>query len=585
MLIRIGQRRSLRRSITRTMQAAFLESLPPSTGPSIPTHTAALHVAAKDFQTSTYNLIRSFLLISRATITTAPTYTVLIRGLLLRKQYRLASIFFTKLMRSGLPLDNPALVAGLSSLTRNGQPHLAFQVLEKYTIGPTTTPMILTTLTLNQFIVSLNRIGRPDISIRLFTHMQTLYACLPNSQTFSIILQAARLALKLDASPSTPRLRPLLPFRSKWKKGRHKKKPPRNESVDAILSALGHPSRGGLRRYVNGNYIGLDPATFARNVFDNVVSGVFSGAVAVHDFNIDPSSPPPPDEDTRHVSDIGLTILHLSRLRKKLLAPSPSAASTDGCVSGLHVLEHEDEDRQYISDIGLTMAHVRRFGFGLRPRIGAVDVVEAGEEARQRGGRETETETEGPDRSPSSSPSSYEYPSIIPTNSNFFNYIFLLCCLPNSPSSLSPIPSTMGKDSTQQGSTSQLLVCADPTTPARPPSPHLISHTFSQMRQLGIQPSNSTLAIGLVGWWDVCSPSFQSASLSPATSTNQQTEDKDQQIPIPPSTTTPPPHAYIHFVNWLRDWVGESRLPHWRTLDKWRVILGKARAAPGVGDG
>ena len=101
----------------------------------------------------------------------APRYTVLIRGLLLRKQYRPASMFFTKLMKSGLPLDNPALAAGLEALTRNGQPHLAFQVLEKYTIG-TTTPMILTTLTLNQFLVSLNRIGRPDISIRLFTHMQ-----------------------------------------------------------------------------------------------------------------------------------------------------------------------------------------------------------------------------------------------------------------------------------------------------------------------------------------------------------------------------------------------------------------------------
>ena len=113
-------------------------------------------------------------------------------------------------MRSGLPLDNPALAAGLEALTRNGQPHLAFQVLEKYTIGTTTTPMILTTLTLNQFLVSLNRIGRPDISIRLFTHMQTLYACLPNSQTFSVILQAARLVLNqarrlaFDAETSIP---------------------------------------------------------------------------------------------------------------------------------------------------------------------------------------------------------------------------------------------------------------------------------------------------------------------------------------------------------------------------------------------
>jgi len=38
---------------------------------------------------------------------------------------------------------------------------------------------------------------------------------------------------------------------------------------------------------------------------------------------------------------------------------TPSAASTDGCVSGLHMHKDEDEDRQYISDIGLTMAHIR----------------------------------------------------------------------------------------------------------------------------------------------------------------------------------------------------------------------------------
>jgi len=108
-------------------------------------------------------------------------------------------------MRSGLPLYNPALAAGLEALTRNGQPHLAFQ---KYTIGTTTTPMILTTLTLNQFLVSLNRIGRPDISIRLFTHMQTLRLSpqltnlLHHLTSCEACTQARRLTF--DAETSTP---------------------------------------------------------------------------------------------------------------------------------------------------------------------------------------------------------------------------------------------------------------------------------------------------------------------------------------------------------------------------------------------
>ena len=67
--------------------------------------------------------------------------------------------------------------------------------------------------------------------------MQTLYACVPNSQTLSILLQAARLAIKL-------------------------------------------PSHSGLHHYVDGNYMGLNPATFARDIFDTVVNGVVSGAIA-----------------------------------------------------------------------------------------------------------------------------------------------------------------------------------------------------------------------------------------------------------------------------------------------------------------
>jgi len=56
-----------------------------------------------------------------------------------------------------------------------------------------------------------NRIGRPDISIRQFTHTLNALQMLTKFSNVIDHLAAARLAVEL-AFPSTPRLKTLLPF-------------------------------------------------------------------------------------------------------------------------------------------------------------------------------------------------------------------------------------------------------------------------------------------------------------------------------------------------------------------------------------
>ncbi|KAF9529097.1 hypothetical protein CPB83DRAFT_853220 [Crepidotus variabilis] len=139
-------------------RASTTESLPKDATPPaqftprpIYTSTAALHVSAKDRTTPTDRILRSFFLLSNPTHSrlshstrlptrspspTTATYTILVRSLLHRNQPRLACIFFSKLCKSSLVLDNAALSAGIEAFVRNGEPHEAFALLEKYSWKP-----------------------------------------------------------------------------------------------------------------------------------------------------------------------------------------------------------------------------------------------------------------------------------------------------------------------------------------------------------------------------------------------------------------------------------------------------------------
>ncbi|KAJ7353213.1 hypothetical protein DFH08DRAFT_739055 [Mycena albidolilacea] len=174
--------------------------------------TAALSVAAQDTTVDAKSLIRLFMRARPTTAEfrpTAATHTVLIRGLLLRQEWELAYVYWTKLARSGTPIDEPALVAGLQAMTLSLRPAEAFTLLELhgaradaplpslYRLRP---PLRVTARTINVLMSSLHRILRPDLVFRLWDAMHDLYLVQPSPETLRIMLDAAQLPHLLDDS-------------------------------------------------------------------------------------------------------------------------------------------------------------------------------------------------------------------------------------------------------------------------------------------------------------------------------------------------------------------------------------------------
>jgi pentatricopeptide repeat protein len=106
---------------------------------------------------------------------------------------------------------------GLQILTQSGQAHEAFALLEAFAVKPKmgmlrpwgakarsareeqcAIPMSI--LAMNDFMVSLIRAGRPDVVFKLWDHMDMLYGIIPDALCLNNLLDAARVAAKMDDS-------------------------------------------------------------------------------------------------------------------------------------------------------------------------------------------------------------------------------------------------------------------------------------------------------------------------------------------------------------------------------------------------
>ena len=521
----------------------------PLISPHILNHASTLlhsqfHILSKDLSIPSHQLIRTFLHhSSSSSYPLLPLYTSLINGLILRKRPKLASSFFSKLLKLNLSLDIPALSAGISALTRSSKPHLAFQLLQSYYPTLLSSPNSL--IPLLSFLTSLNRISRPDISTLFFFLYPSLYPSSPlhNSLMLNILLQSARSAIKMHINIQTAKnlipdnLKSLLKYlhskpnstlnnlmsklnlqtstfihkiTSSLGSNLHihqlishplppfgKQRPahiPKNSShphprlyaSNYILSHLGHPSRGGLRQFTSSfAYENIHCAIWARIVFLRVLAGIESD---------------------------------LWKVKPPVIAFVPS----QNLDSFFHTL--------WIPYVPTHFHHPSLWHTLLMP----------------------------------STPRKPFYPSIIPTNSNFFNYL-LLFALSSSPTT--PEPTLHGVNLSPDGTVSPTTT--SPSAPSTsihlpPPTPLEIPQTLAWMRTLNIQPSISTLAIALVLWGEVCA--FVDAHAHHALSYQGQ----DSKLKAGEQ-------QYLLLVSWLRSWVGEQRLPHWRTLQKWRGVVKAVR--------
>ena len=411
--------------------------------------TAALHVAAKDLTTSTHRLIQLFVkLSSRPTVA---THTVLIRGLLFRKEFAKAEIFWSKLLKTGLCIDKEALTTGVQTLTRNGKPHAAFLLLEKYALKPTDNdcssgisilhpPVTITTISMNEFLVSLKRLSRPDAVFKFWDYMGVLYGTDPNTETLSILLQSARLACRMDdtISGAFAQIKLINPFR---RRKVYQPNQSREEAIDAILTILGHPSRGGLRRYTSGIWRDQLPLEAARKIF---LQALFGNDTDRRLLSVEsPANPIRASYDSDASSDSGIGLIPHISPKKYVFTPPPDLHTTEGTS---------------------------------------------------------------------------HYPQIAVTNANCFNYITLLGVSGGGRAAEIPL-------------------------------------VLAWMKELGIQPSESTIAVSLVFWAEV-----------------------GVQAPLVEKWSGGPENnEYSKLVDWIRDWVGEMRLPHAKTLYKWQCIVKKMR--------
>ncbi|KAF9562864.1 hypothetical protein CPC08DRAFT_816890 [Agrocybe pediades] len=408
--------------------------------------TATLHIAAKDTKVSVEKLLNLFNSIPHKP--TIATHTVLIKGLLIRKDYKKAVIFWSKIAKqSTLRMDEEALAAGLYAFTLYQRPHEAFQLLEKYAArpgeGPTDVqrdegivPIQISTIAINEYLVALNRVSRPDAVFRLWEYMGTLYGTHPNAMSLAVLLQSARLAHKMDDSlPGVlARFGLINPFRSTRSTD---PKDERIHAVDAVITCIGHPSRGNLRRYRSGLWRDQEPVEFARKIFLQCLFG----------------------NDTQG---------------KLLSVKSPARACRKS---------YDDDGSS--SSIGLPNFSPKEYVFEPPPDL---------------------LTPEGTTR----------YPQIVVNNAHCFNYITLI--------------GTGGRAAE-------------------------IPLVLAWMRTIGIQPSDSTLAVALTFWAEI---SVQAPLVEKWNGGPEQNE-------------------YTKLVDWIKDWVGEERLPDDELMQKWRGIVTKMR--------
>ncbi|KAK0189585.1 hypothetical protein F5146DRAFT_982133 [Armillaria mellea] len=129
------------------------------------------------------------------------------RGMRRRGDLQKARQFLLRLVHSGLIQDTKVLSVALQVLTHLGQPNKAFALLEQsssrvdvplaasYRLRQ---PFNVSVVAINDFILSLYHIKRPDVVFLLWDHMVGMYGVYPDGRTFSLLLQCIRLSLRMD---------------------------------------------------------------------------------------------------------------------------------------------------------------------------------------------------------------------------------------------------------------------------------------------------------------------------------------------------------------------------------------------------
>ena len=492
------------RAVTRLLRTKFL---------SVHDFTAVLCVAVRDPRCNSRNLMKIF---TRAPggRPTVVTYTILIRGLLQRSDIVNAAAYWKKLLKSGVTMDSEALATGVVTITRLGRPYDAFMLLETHAARPPEPsssspfemlslrkPVKVTQKTINDFMVALNRVQRPDVVFRIWDHMERLYNVQPNALSLSILLQSARLAHRLDdtLSGALAQLSLKNPFRRPKSKTSSISQITRDDAVSHVQAILKPPWKSKCAQrpgnsvgdYTSGIWHELLPATAVRKIFLQSLVGVAA------------------EQENGE-----------EKVQEMLKIESPAAAVRMS-------IDDDPAEGQFGLGLGLGL------GSGLKWLRPTKYVFERFDDLFASPSSVLPSPAL-PLPPPSSSSSSdslsnislkprtrSHYPSILPTNGTCLQYILLL------------IISSRANE---------------------------IPLLLAWMRYLGITPSTSTLALSLAAWSEV---SVQAPLLERFQSGGTGDGNEGRE--------------YVRLVEWIKEWVGEKRIPGVKEITKWSSIIEKVR--------
>lgn len=288
--------------------------------------TAALSSLAAGRNATAFALVKFFEKIRarRAIEPNEVTYTVLLRGLYERKELDLAMKYWNEYHNSGLSMDRQSLGVGLRVLTRSGRPHVAFGLLQKWayrldlskhelekiesedeyasgTSEPVTSStgevkgtksvprslyrVSLSIITLNDWLVTLNKIFRPDIVLAAWDALRPLFNVTPDARTLTILLAATRRACHLDGSSLVG-----VVVRMKYDiRGTLGINPSSPQEIDAdsaqrnLEALLGPPDVDEPKPYIPNLWHGRLPAEHARLLFLQAMFGAAPDPKALMD--------------------------------------------------------------------------------------------------------------------------------------------------------------------------------------------------------------------------------------------------------------------------------------------------------------
>lgn len=176
---------------------------------------SAMYVAARTKSITSDMLLDMFREGARAYMPGGAAYWTIVRGLMHKHDYVRAAALWDEASSLKLPMDTHSVDIGVRALTMSGQAHRAFAFLEgvhsahqawkaetnrlrRYHIHkpPAPRPAAVNLTAINVFMISMRRMGRPDVTFALWDNMQTLYGRTPNVYSLNIVLQNARWARK-----------------------------------------------------------------------------------------------------------------------------------------------------------------------------------------------------------------------------------------------------------------------------------------------------------------------------------------------------------------------------------------------------